>query len=518
VHAKSPVEQKEAWCVACTRRRHASNRGFGVVKPRVRTLMLVAFGVIALIATADLIGRMSGRFFGTSPFAAWALAHYLVGDYAGAARFYREDLRRAAAAAPAPHPTSWAALVASDLDRAEAQARMEAQLAPTDPEPLLTLAEVALARGDWSSALAQAGRVLELQRDDYDALLLTTVARARQGAFHPAIDALKRALRYDRTERRGTVFLTVLEVTGELDDRPIEARPNCLLAHLHRYLRIFDPSQARSASRYAQRAIETGDRPDDAHVTLALIHTKQGRPSRAHAAFQQALAINPGNTAALLGSARYRANRGELAEEYRLMRAAFDADRDDPFVIATFHGFLVDKLGDYRQALTLAEAAIAHNARDAEAWWRSGHVHTQLGDHRRALHSYQQAAALAPRTAELEENIGNVLIELGRDEEAFAAYRRAISLDPLRPQPHFGLGVLYGKARRWNEAIQELEIVARLGGGLAVGLCEMYLETGRPDDAARCVTAVLTADPENTQGLALLEHVRGAQRSASAKR
>ena len=488
------------------------------MKARTRTLLLVVAIAVVLIAALDQLARMNRRFFGSSASTARALGHYLAGDYAGAARFYRDDLRRAAERMPAEQAGSWIALAAGDLDRAEAQARAESRQAPTDAEPVLTLAEVALMRRDSPTALAHATRVLELRRDDYDALLVIAVVHARQGAYAAAIDALKRALRYERVERRATVFLAVLEATGELDDRAVDERPHCLLAHLHRYLRIYDPSQARPAARYAQRAIDLGDRADDAHVTLALVHTKQGRPTHAFAAFQQALAVNPRNTAALLGVARHRANRGEVAEEYRLIRAAFEADPDDPFVVATFHRFLVDKLGDYRQAMALAEAAVARNARDAEAWWRVGHVHAHLGDHRKALHGYQQAAGLAPRTAELEDNIGNELAELGRDEEAFAAYRRALVLDPLRPQPHFGLGMLHGKAKRWNQAIQEYEMGATLGGGLAVGLCELYWETGRRAAATACVTTVLTADPDNPQGLALMEHVRGAQRSASTSR
>jgi len=419
---------------------------------------------------------------------------------------------------PSEQAGSWIALAAGDLDRAEAQARAESRLAPTDAEPVLTLAEVALMRRDSPTALAHATRALELRGDDYDALLVTAVVHARQGAYAAAIDTLKRALRYDRVERRATVFLAVLEATGELDDRAVDKRPNCLLAHLHSYLRIYDPSQARPASRYAQRAIERGDRADDAHVTLALVHTKQHRPSRAFAAFQQALAVNPRNTAALLGAARYRANRGEVAEEYRLTRAAFEADPNEPFVVETLHELLVGKLGDYRQALAMAEAAVAHNARDAEAWWRLGQVQARLGDHRKALQGYQQAAALAPRTAELEGGIGDALFEVGRDGEALAAYRRAVALDPLRSHPHGGLGRLHGRARRWNEAIQEYEVVAMLGGGVAVGLCEMYWEAGRRNEVATCVTAVLARDPDNHQGLALLEHVRGAQRSASTQR
>jgi tetratricopeptide (TPR) repeat protein len=408
--------------------------------------------------------------------------------------------------------------VAGDLERAEAEARRESLLALADPEPLLTLAEIALIRGESSAALELAARVLALRRDDYDALLVTAVAHARGGAHHTAIDALKRALRYDRVGQRGTVFLTVLEATGELDDRAAAERPNCLLAHLHRYLRIYDPSHARPAARYAQRAIEHGDRVDDAHVTLALVHLKRGRLARAYAAFQRALTANPHNTAALLGAARYRGHRGEVTDEYRLIQTAVAVDPDDRFVVGALHDFLVRKLGDYPQALALAEAAVARDERDAEAWWRLGHVQARLGHHRPALHSYQQALAAAPRTTELEEAIGDTLAELGRDDEAIAAYRRAIALDPLRPQAHVGLGLIHGRARRWPEAIREFELVARLGGGLDVGLCEMYLETGRRDAASRCTLAVLLSEPDNERARGLLLQVRAAQRSASADR
>src|SRR5205814_699459 len=76
--------------------------------------------------------------------------------------------------------------------------------------------------------------------------------------------------------RRTTVFLSVRALTGELERRASASRPACLLAHLHRYLRIHDPSHATAAVRYARRAIAAGDRPDDAYVTLAIVHTKQG--------------------------------------------------------------------------------------------------------------------------------------------------------------------------------------------------------------------------------------------------
>jgi tetratricopeptide (TPR) repeat protein len=478
----------------------------------VVTLFVIGALVVAGLIAMDHLGRMDPRFFEPSTPAVRALGRYLVGHYAEAARLYREDLRHREPRIASRAPSSWIAFVSGDLESAEIQARMESRGAPQNPEPVLTQAEIALARGDSATALTHVNRVLELRRDDYDALLIAAVAHARSGAHDLAIAALKRALWYDWAERRPTVFLAVLETTGELGRLPVGEQPSCLLAHLHRYLRIYDPSQARPALRHAQRAIEVGDHADDAYVTLGVIHTKQRHSRRALEAFDRALTLNPKNTRALVHAARLRADRGELDQEYRLMRAAFEADRTDPLIAMRFHRFLVERLGDYHQALALDDAALMVDPRNGEVWWQRGVVQAQLGNHREALHSYQQAAAIMPITADLANNIGYTFQELGQTEEAFAAHRQAIALEPTAPQAHIALGVLHGKARRWSESIAEFETAAQLGA-LSVSLCDVYLRTDRYDAAARCATAILTVDPENVQGRSVLEWARqGASR------
>jgi Tfp pilus assembly protein PilF len=489
--------------------------------PGARVLIIVGALVVTSILAGGQLSRMDGRFFVRSFPGTRALAHYFAGDYRGAAHFYRLDLARRAATISPEQAWSWTTMMKGDLDRAAFEAKAESSRAPDHPAPVLTLAEIALAEGDPSAAIVLAERVLRTERDDYDALLVITVARGRQGRVDSAIDALKRAVRYDRVEQRITVFLSVLELTGELESRPASARPNCLLAHLHRYLRIYDPSHAGAATRYARRAIAAGDRPDDAYVTLAVVQAKQGYRRAALEAYERALEINPRNTAALLGAARYRADRGEMAEEYRLTKAAFEVAPEDAFVAATFHGLLMEKIGDYRQARAMAEVAVTADPNDAEGWRRLAHVMSYLGDHHGALEAYQRAAALAPRVAELQTNIGNALVELGRPAEAVGAYKRAIALEPLGPEPHYGLGRVYGKDQRWADALREYEVGYALGGrdiNHVVGLCELYWETGQAERANACLVEVLTRDPDNQRGQALLEHVRAAGPRMSASR
>jgi tetratricopeptide (TPR) repeat protein len=412
--------------------------------------------------------------------------------------------------------SAWGLFVSGELELAEQRALEESRANPANVDLLLTLAEIALARRDDQAAITRAGRVLELRRDDYDALLITAVAHARQGSAIRATAALKRALRYDDTERRLTVFQAVLEATGELDDRPVDARPHCLLAHLHRYLRIYDPAQARPAFGYAERAIKAGDQVDDAYVTLGVLHTKHGQPRRGFEAFQHAVAVNPRNTAALLGAVRFHETRGELEEADRLLRTALEVDRRDAFVVPVFHAFLIARLGDYRRGLSFGEAVVAENPNDGDAWSRLAHVQRALGDHPTALRSYQRAATLMD-SAEVHESIGDMLADLGRDQDAFAAYSRAVAIDPRRPGPHHGLAILHGKARRWTEAKREFEAMLGLGGGFPVSLCEVYAELGERTKAQLCATMVLTTNPEDFQSRALIEHLRGAREAAGTR-
>lgn len=470
-----------------------------------RTLSVIAITLLLGLAGLNRLGGMDARFFADSVPGTRAFLHYLAGDYGGAAQWYRANL---ALSADSQAKTSWEALRGGQYDRAEALAKRELEQYPEALPPLLTLAETALARGRTAEALEHASRALRTHADDYDALLIATVARARRNESNEAIDALKRALRQDRAERRYTVFLAALELTGDLDD--LERPPLALLAHLHRYLRIYDAAHASHATGYARRAIDARDRADDGWVTVAIVHDKQGKRRRALEAFDRALAVNPANTAALLGAARLRSDRGELATEYRLLHTAFQATPDDPFVVERLHFMLTRKLGDYRQALAMEQAQVAATPGDARAWWRLGTVQVYLGDHAEALGSFDRAAAIGASWPEAHEGRGWALRELKRSPEAVAAFQRAIDIDPYRPGPLLGLASVHQRERRYPQAIAALERAWRLGarqGDQVVELCALYYETGNVSRASSCLHDVLTHDPDNIRGRGLLEHV-----------
>jgi tetratricopeptide (TPR) repeat protein len=476
-----------------------------------RTLCLVALAIVLGLAGLNRLWRMDARFFAASLPGARALLHYLAGDYGGAARWYRANLARSAGEAR----TSEAAVRAGKHELAETLARAELVQRPGALAPRLALVEVALARGQTAEALDLARQVLRTHPDDHDAWLATAVLHARHREWNEAVEALKQALQQERDARRDTLFLAALELTGDLDD--LRTPPLALLAHLYRYLALHDPAHASPATRYARLAIEAGDRADDGWVTLAVVHGAEGKRREALAAFERALAVNRANTAALLGAAHLRADRGELAAAYRLLRTAFEATPDDPFVVERLHVMLTRRLGAFGPALAMEQARVAARPADARAWWRLGTVQAHLGNHAEALDSFERAVA-AGDAPEAHEGRGWALLELGRNGDAVAAFQRAMEIDASRPGPLLGLAGIHRRERRFVQAIASLERARQLGarhGDHVVELCALYYETGHVSRASLCLQEVLAADPDNIRGRGLLEHV---QKTAAGRR
>jgi len=452
---------------------------------------------------------MDGRFFQASLPGIRGLTLYAIGDYSRAARAYRDHFREASRAEGSSGDDGWSALLSGDYQTAKAISKKAVEKDPVDINALLNLAEVALHEKAYGEALELSARVLARERDQYDALLLSSIAHASSGAYGRAIDSLNQAMRYDRTESRITSFLWVLETTGDLGDNPKGERPFCLLAHYYRYLRIFDGSNARPAMRYANRAIELGDRPADAYVTLGVIAYRTGRRQEALSHFLKAVETNPKHALAHRWAALIYSDQGNLANEYQALLAADEFAPGDPFHAVDLDHFLIHKSGDYRRALDRTLKRLQDTPQDGTDVWQVASIYRSLGEQEEALRYYRTAIQLQPRNPSLHEEMAFSLRELGRTNEAIAAYQQAISIAPLRPTAHAGLGVTYHREARRPEAIREFEQALRYGDrdiDTHAVLCSLYHETGAFERALECFQHLLARDPNNRTAANLLPY------------
>jgi tetratricopeptide (TPR) repeat protein len=294
-----------------------------------------------------------------------ALARYLAGDHAGAARLYRAGQRNGEVYDYTDDRTGAYALLAGDLFLAEQRARATLALVPTAVGPRVTLAEVDIEGGRFNAAWVELAGVLERRPDHDDALYLGAVAAARLGRPGEAIDFLNRALAHGNMGSRGTIPFRVMELAGDLAARPAGQQPLCLLAHLYRYLRVFDRAMAGTARAYAERAVAAGDRPADAWLTLAVLADKAGDHAGALREALRAIERDGRHTEALRWAST-EAQYQDVRLEYWLARRAFDLTPADQRYVRRLEQAMRDR-GAENAFLALMKDTVARDPGNVEA-------------------------------------------------------------------------------------------------------------------------------------------------------
>ncbi len=317
-----------------------------------------------------------------------ALLLYLSGKSGDAARAYRAGQHGQLRVSYADDHTGYWALYAGHADAATKRARMTLALVPGAADARVTLGEIALERDRPAEALAEFGAALRRRPGDIDALYLAAVALGRTGDPGGAIDHLNRALRSGSAGKRETIVYRIMELAGDLGRRAPAERPLCLLAHLHRYLRIFDERQGAAAMAYARQAIDAGDRPADAYLTLGVVHDKRGEYEAARLAMRRALIADPRHAEALRWLAVEAGKVGDLLVQHEMITRAFDAAPTDAFYFRDLEAVLIGKLGDPLGMATRMRRTLALDADNAEAHGRLARALGALGEHARArLHA-----------------------------------------------------------------------------------------------------------------------------------
>jgi len=463
------------------------------------SLLLVVALVVFWVLARQHVLRMDAVFFQPSWQGIRGLIAYAVGAYGPSAAAYRAHLRGVIeSGGTAGDPWTDAALVGR-LDRAELMARAEIARGADQVTPALALGEIALGRGRPDDARRHLELALRASPDHPDALLLASVAHLKRGADDEAIVAVKRALRSEPSSPHPLTFLRILQLLGELDDRGESSRRPALLALYHLYLFRLDPSHARPVLKHAERALTAGDRPADAYVALGVVHARQGHKDRALTELQRATQTDPRHAEAYRVAASLYGERGDLAGQYRMARAAFEAAPDDPLYLEVLDDLIAERLGDPRAIVEIMERALKFEVHRVRAHRRLGHAYAFVGDEERSLLHYRAAIELQPGDAVLHEQLGWALFRLGRTEQAVGAYQRAIALAPNDPAPRRLLGDLYRFTGRDQEAIREYQVALGLGasvGGLAK-LCDAHYALLALEEALICYETVLELDPRN---------------------
>lgn len=292
-------------------------------------------------------------------------------------------------------------------------------------------------------------------------------------------------------------------------------------------------------------------------VLLGDIHLGRGRLSKAEAAYEAALALEPKDYRALcgLGDAYFEAGRYTAALARYEAALTTDAERVPAQLGVARAKLHLDKAREAREALT---ALLQKNPKHAKVALWLGRALEKDGDRAGAEKAYRVAidaggvsdeAALAyvalaqllrqggqleeaaslltqalqklPDSAPLHRGLGEVALSQGRYEQALGEFNAARKLDPADVGVLFSIGVCHRKLNQFEEASRVFSEVAKLDPelpGLPLERGLLLEQSGRTEEALREYESALAKAPEDADLMLRVGCARVAARDGAGAR
>ena len=180
-------------------------------------------------------------------------------------------------------------------------------------------------------------------------------------------------------------------------------------------------------------------------------------------------------------------------------------------------------LGEFERAISEYKKAVSLNPNSPIIYNRLGVAYSELKQYHAALDAYQKALALSPMTAELHYNVGLVHLKQGDLRHALEAFKRAITLDAKWEDAYTGLGEVYLKQGNLGQAAHAYKQATRLNQnknpGAILGLGKVYARQERWNDAITAVEKAIEIQVDNTEAhyqLAQIYIKRGEKKKAAS--
>ena len=117
-------------------------------------------------------------------------------------------------------------------------------------------------------------------------------------------------------------------------------------------------------------------------------------------------------------------------------------------------GFILNRLGRYREAVPVLRQALQLQPGRASAWNSAGEALGNLGQIKEAIDAFSRAVQGQPEFGHAHYNLGLALRADGQKEAAAGALRKAVTLSPDAAEPLQALGLLLHTMGRYEHAIR----------------------------------------------------------------
>lgn len=337
---------------------------------------------------------------------------------------------------------------------------------------LLQAALTHLNRNEVPAAEAALERVLLIQPEEPNALQLMGLIRQGQGELSEAEPLYRRSLALDPAQPHVHYNLgTLLYHQARFDEaiaaleEAVRQKPNYAAAFLRLGHAYQSKAQYDAAEKAYRRCLHIQPNFQMAKQSLGGVLNDQGRSVEAEQILRRALAAgsrDPRQIAALqhnLGVSLKLQRR--FAEALELFDAAQAAAPEMPAVDYN-RGNILQEVGRAEEAVDSYRRAIVRNPLDLSAHGDLNRLLYRLGRDGEFLASLDEVAALYPEVGELPLTKGDFLFRAERFEDAIEAYQRAAARLTGNVTPYDGLGMIYARTGRFDDAIKNHEIAVEM--------------------------------------------------------
>ena len=277
-----------------------------------------------------------------------------------------------------------------------------------------------------------------------------------------------------------------------------------------------DPSWTDAIAQ-AQQGAFLAPKDPQVQVVVAKLFEARGNYDQALVSYQNALAGDPGFTAARTALITTKFRRGDLDGALKDAAELVKANPESPEANKMYGEFLARK-GQYKEAIAPLEKATAAMPKAGDAFAMLAHSYHMTRSFEDAKNAYAKAVELNPKDAGIKSNYGlllgmagdpdkgaQILVELinspgyksaagfanygwvlsrvkpPRAGEAIAAYKSAIALEPGNAGLYFGMGWAQYYAQNYAEAIAAFDKAGSMDKALyadtrsGVGWCQYFL-------------------------------------------
>jgi cellulose synthase operon protein C len=407
------------------------------------------------------------------------------------------------------------------------------EAAPTQPEPLIGLTQVALAEGALDEALAKVGRALEVAPDNVEAWYRRGEVLQSRGELNLAMEAFNQALSRNKNMMRARLARASLYAgmanfkAAQADaEYVVEAHPNDINATflLWKILQQSGDSKAadETLAKVTARLSEFKDTAINKEPMLlsiaAMVSFAKRDLAKTEKYLENYVALRPNDIPMRRLQGRVKLLLGDAKAAIDSLYPLYKRDPNDPEILAAL-GQAYLQIGHYGEASSVLENALKIAPNEPQLVSQLALSQLGGGEVQQAIGALRGAFSDKPGNSAPALLLTVLQFRNGDREEALKTVETYCTAQPKDPRGLNVLGIVQAGTGDLAGARQTLEKASALAPDFLApqyNLAKFDLAEGKADEAVKRLEAIVERNPRADQALLLLADIASVREDSES--